>query len=298
MSYSNFKKALEEAKNLNEYEHGKGVSKEIIEQAEQALGIKFSRQLYEYLNIYGYIGFFGFDLDGIHDENFTDHGLVGETLDDRKNMNLPPKWVQIHNTCVDGECVYLDFEHLNSDGEPRAILGGYEGSDEYYVIEEEGEDFGDFLLKEVKLGHVRDINRLLSEEMVQSYLDRAKYWLERHRPFNPFVMWVLKDGTNIVVECSNKKTEEIYETLIEVTKNEVDKLKCFAICKEDEQDGRKIMKIHAEHEEGLSIETNASYIIKYGLFKNSIEIDIAKTIAKEAEYLVWKKSDIATLYFG
>ena len=146
MSYSNFKKALEEAKSLRAYRHGKGISREIIEKAEQVLEVKFSKQIYEYLHEYGYIQFCGFELQGIFDENFTERGIVSDTLERRNHEYLPPlppKWVQILDTCSDGECVYLDFEHINNEGEPRVILGGHEGANEYYIIKEEGVDLNE-----------------------------------------------------------------------------------------------------------------------------------------------------------
>lgn len=297
MSYSNFKKALEEAKSLRAYEHGKGMSREIIEKAEQVLGVKFSKQIYEYLHEYGYIQFYRFELQGIFDENFTERGIVRDTLERRSNKYLPPlppKWVQILDTCSDGGCVYLDFEHINNEGEPRVILGGHEGANEYYIIKEEGEDFGNFLLKAVRLEHEFNIYDLLNEEMSSQCINKAEMLLWEKAEFNPFIMWKLKNGENIILECCNKKIDEINPMLLEINKNERDKFQMVAITQKGVyKDGRKTIHIHAEHEEGLAIDVIVPYIAKNIFGIKYVEMQkIGERLIDQAKCLFWKNKPV------
>ena len=303
MSYSNFKKALEEAKSLRAYRHGKGVNREIIEKAEQALGVKFSKQIYEYLHEYGYIQLYGFELQGIFDENFTERGIVSDTLERRNHEYLPPlppKWVQILDTCSDGGCVYLDFEHINNEGEPRVILGGYGVENEYYEIQEEGEDFGDYLLKEVRLEREEEIDSVMEWEIANECIKRAKKNVLLKKEFNPFIMWKLKNGENVIIECNNKKIDEINPILIEICKNEIDKLQIIAITKKEKyNEQREAIDVHVEHEEGIAIDVKLQYGMKrgiYGIYGRYREmVKTKKYISDESECLFWKNKQRRTL---
>lgn len=140
MSYDNYKKGVEIAKELSRYFiKGGDVSKERIEEMEEKLNIKLSNQVYDYLHNYGYIGLI-----------YNDKQILKYTLKNREEWKLPLKWIEIYNYYDDGAYVYLDYDNINEEGEPRVILAEYNG-DRYQMLEVLGEDFGDFLLEEAKI---------------------------------------------------------------------------------------------------------------------------------------------------
>lgn len=90
-------------------------------------------------------------LYGIYPDVFN--GVYGDNaviapLQDRKKYNLPKEWLPIYDF-DDGYMGYLDYGNLNSEGEPRVIMAIYTGKN-YEVVEVIAEDFGDFLLQQVK----------------------------------------------------------------------------------------------------------------------------------------------------
>ena len=148
MSYQNFKKAIELAQQCNGYWDGGGKPSEIVAKAEKLVGIKFSRQNDQYFNKYGFIEFFGSEIFGIVKDDFagTHAGCAIEaTLQDRKNLSLPPKWITLY-FFDDGYYGYLDYSQLNEEGEPPVIMAIYNGK-EFVMVEKVAEDLGDFLLK-------------------------------------------------------------------------------------------------------------------------------------------------------
>jgi hypothetical protein len=151
MSYKNFEKALELAKNCKFYTTRGERDNKIIERAEELLGFKFSKQSFEFFKRLGYLSFLGNEFFGICKDDFsgTHAGCAIEaTLQDHKKLNLPLKWLTLY-FFDDGCYGYLDYSQLNKEGEPSVIMAIYNGK-KYIMVERVAEDFGDFLLKLVE----------------------------------------------------------------------------------------------------------------------------------------------------
>ena len=151
MSYKNFEKAIELAKKCDGYSNGGGKSFDIVSKAENLLDIKFSKQNFRYFNKLGFIEFYGNEIYGIVKDDFsgTYAGCAIEaTLTDREEYNLPKEWLTIY-FFDDGYMGYLDYGHLNEDGEPPVIMAIYDG-EKYVVTEKIAEDLGNFLLQLVE----------------------------------------------------------------------------------------------------------------------------------------------------
>ena len=148
MSYKNYIKAMELAPNCKYYTTVGGRTKEQIDKSEKLLGIKFSRQIKDFYENYGYLSFYGNEVFGIDpDDNsgFLEGNSVLYALNDRKEFNLPSEWIPIYNF-QDGNMAYLDYSKLNTENEPRVIMSLFNGV-KYGDIEILAEDFGDFLLQ-------------------------------------------------------------------------------------------------------------------------------------------------------
>lgn len=151
MSYSNYEKAIELAEKCDGYFVGEGKSISIITEAQRLLDIKFSKQLYNYLNKLGFLEFYGHEFFGIIKDDFSgipEGCIVEYSIVDRKAYNLPKEWLPIYNF-DDGYMGYLDHGNLNGEGEPRVIMAIFTGK-EYEIVEIISEDFGDFLLQKVE----------------------------------------------------------------------------------------------------------------------------------------------------
>jgi len=147
MSYQNFEKAIELAQQCDGYCDGGGKPSEIVAKAEELVGIKFSRQNNQYFKQHGYIEFFGSEVFGIVEDDFSGaHAgcAIEATLIDRNSLNLPQEWLTIY-FFDDGHYGYLDYSQLNEEGEPPVIKAIYDG-EKYVMVEKVAEDFGDFLL--------------------------------------------------------------------------------------------------------------------------------------------------------
>jgi len=147
MSYQNFEKALELAKLCQYYTTVGGKNVNTIEKAQEMFGYTFSKQNFQFYKQVGYLSFFGNEFYGIVKEDFS--GIytgcaIEATLQDRKDYNLPSKWLIIYDF-DDGYMGYLDYNQLNEEREPPVIMAIYDG-EKYVVVEKVAEDFGDFLL--------------------------------------------------------------------------------------------------------------------------------------------------------
>jgi hypothetical protein len=150
MSYTNYAKALELAKNCEGYFVEKGKTKDVISTAEKLVGLEFSKQHYDYLNKLGFLDFFGHEFHGIPKDDFSgipEGCMIKGALHFREKNNLPQKWIPIYNF-EDGHMAYLDYSDLNEQGEPRIIEAIYTG-EKYEITEVLAEDFGDFLLQQI-----------------------------------------------------------------------------------------------------------------------------------------------------
>lgn len=151
MSYQNFEKALELAKQCKFYTIAGEKSDEVVTKAEKLFGHKFSKQNYEFFKHLGYLSFFGNEFYGICKDDFSGEYVgcaIEATIQDRKKYNLPSEWLALY-FFDDGYYGYLDYSQLNNEGEPAAIMAIYNGKD-YVVVEKVAEDFGDFLLSSVE----------------------------------------------------------------------------------------------------------------------------------------------------
>ena len=151
MSYTNFEKAIELAKQCRFYTIKGSWPTEIVSKAEGFFGTKFSKQNYRFFKELGYLSFFGNEFYGICKDDFSGTYVgcsIEATLQDRKEYHLPCKWLIIYDF-GDGSMGYLDYSQLNEDGEPPVIMAIYNGKD-YSVVEKIAEDFGDFLLELVE----------------------------------------------------------------------------------------------------------------------------------------------------
>lgn len=153
MSYLDYEKAMKLAPECEFYTVIGGVSEETIKKAEEMLEICFSKQCKEFYKDYGYLSFLGNEIFGIDpddDSGILEGNSVAYALNDRKEYNLPVKWLPIYN-CQDGTMVYLDYSVLNQNGEPRVILAYYNGAS-YEIEDVIAEDFGEFVLQLVEEG--------------------------------------------------------------------------------------------------------------------------------------------------
>lgn len=152
MSYKSFVKAMKQAKKCDDYCIGEGVSDSVINKAEEILEIKFSKQLKEYLKTCGYMEFFGVELYGIIKSDFSsqvEEGCIVEwTLGERVRTHLNPKWLPIRFE-DDGGMAFLDFNNVDSSGEPCVILAVDSGNG-YEEIEELADDLGEYILELVE----------------------------------------------------------------------------------------------------------------------------------------------------
>ncbi|MCL2427547.1 MAG: SMI1/KNR4 family protein [Oscillospiraceae bacterium] len=151
MSYQNLEKAMELANECKFYTTVGGKSSEEISKSEELLGIKFSKQCILFYEKVGYLSFFGNEIFGISPDDqsgLLEGNSVAYALNDREQYNLPTKWIPFYNY-EDGHMAYFDYSLLNSDGEPRIIMGIYAG-DRYEIVEVVADDFGNFLLQLVE----------------------------------------------------------------------------------------------------------------------------------------------------
>ena len=151
MSYYNFQKSMKLAPQCKYYKMAGQQTDELIEKLENVYGFRLSMQHHEFFKEYGYIMFFGTEIYGIYKDVFEGiyaGNAVIATLRDREEYNLPKKWIPLYDY-DDGYKAYLDYAYLNSDNEPRVVLGIFTGQ-EYEMMEIISEDLGDFLLELVE----------------------------------------------------------------------------------------------------------------------------------------------------
>ena len=151
MSYNNFQKAVELATQCKYYKVAGQQTDDLIEKVAKVYGFKLSVQHHEFFKEYGYMMFFGTEIYGIYKEVFEGiyaGNAVIATLQDREEYNLPKEWIPVYDY-DDGYKAYLDYAHLNSENEPRVVLGVFTGK-EYETTEIIAEDLGDFLLEIVE----------------------------------------------------------------------------------------------------------------------------------------------------
>ena len=164
MSYESFKEALELVKQCKGYKRGKKIPKEYLDEAEEMLSIRFSKQNREYYEEYGYIAFGKYRLYGVlpNIEEPTDETIQRDaivfTLQCRDDYIFPEGFVPIldlsenktdyYFELAERPIIYFDYSQKNAEGEPIIV----KSMDDYedFSYEKVAEDFGDFLLGIVK----------------------------------------------------------------------------------------------------------------------------------------------------
>lgn len=150
MSWSNYEKALNLLEEHQEECDFVGERSEIlIEKAEDALGIKFSKMYRHFLLNYGAGNFGGEEVYGVIHENFLNSSIpdaIWYTLTERRDSSLPNNYLIIYDTTM-GDLFCLDFNKLNGENEPAVVSIdlGYDINEQ--PIELIAEDFGDFFLE-------------------------------------------------------------------------------------------------------------------------------------------------------
>lgn len=150
MSYGNYQKAVEIMSKNKEKCHFIGEhSKELIEKAEDVLGIKFSKIYKEFLIKFGAGNYGAEEILGVIDDDFEESSVpdgIWYTLTEREEVDLPMNLVVIYETGGD-ELICLDFNNLNEEQEPVVVayIPGENNKNQKY--EKIADDFGDFLLQ-------------------------------------------------------------------------------------------------------------------------------------------------------
>lgn len=126
--------------------------KELIQKAEERLGLSFPMSYKEFLLKFGAMSFGAEEIYGIVREDFDNSRVpdaIWFTLVERKQVNLPNHLLVIYDTGSE-ELYCLDFSRLNSESEP-AVVVFVPGVDlEYQRYEVISSDFGEFLLRRIK----------------------------------------------------------------------------------------------------------------------------------------------------
>ncbi len=153
MSKQSFDKAVRLVKKCEGFDCGEKVSSDVIEKAEQLLGLKFSEQERAYLSEFGYIELDGVELYGIINEDFEDDGeyegcMVEWTLHERKAGNIRWEWIALQFV-DEGGMMFLDHSDLDENGEPKVIFAEDDGEG-YKKIGRSADDLGDYLLELVE----------------------------------------------------------------------------------------------------------------------------------------------------
>ncbi len=139
------------AKDCNDYMDGGKSTTELMAKVNNALDVRLSKQHNDFSKNYRFIAFYGNDFYGIGKDTFNGvpgYNAVNTALYDREKYNLPKEWIPFY-FLDDGYMAYLDYGHLNNDGEPQVIAGIYTGQ-KYEMSEVIAEDLGDFLLQKVE----------------------------------------------------------------------------------------------------------------------------------------------------
>ncbi|MGE7184041.1 SMI1/KNR4 family protein [Peribacillus sp. NPDC006672] len=129
-----------------------GRSTELINLAEEKLGLRFTGLYLDYLQTFGAGNFGAQEIYGIISADFENSSVpdaIWYTLTERKEINLPSNLLVIYDTGSD-ELFCLDFNQLDDKGEPKVVsfVPGVELESQTY--EKIANDFGDFLLDLVK----------------------------------------------------------------------------------------------------------------------------------------------------
>jgi len=129
-----------------------GHTSELINLAEEKLGLKFTGLYSDYLQTFGAGNFGAQEIYGIISADFENSSVpdaIWYTLTERQESNLPSNLLVIYDTGSD-EIFCLDFNQLDDNREPKVVsfVPGVELESQTYEII--ANDFGDFLVDLVK----------------------------------------------------------------------------------------------------------------------------------------------------
>ena len=154
MSMQDLEKAFKILNQSSERKYISGPkSEELIRLAEKALGLKFPPTYRLFLHKYGCGGVRGLEIYGLTKEYSNDFNNLGSpngiwlTLDERKDDYLPHHFIIISDT-GDGYWYCLDASQPNDEGEYSVVVWGLDMAEK--DKEKVAEDFGEFLLNELK----------------------------------------------------------------------------------------------------------------------------------------------------
>lgn len=148
MSYHDYKKAMELAKNCKFYTTLDGKRQDEIDAAERNLNIKFSKEIKDFYLEYGYLSFEGneiFGIDPLDDSGILEGNSVTYALNEREQYGMPNEWLPFYNY-GDGYIVCQNYSTNNEEGEPEIISVFFDG-EKYAIDEKIANDFGEFVLR-------------------------------------------------------------------------------------------------------------------------------------------------------
>lgn len=120
--------------------------KNLIQDAEDALGVRFPRTYRKFLETLGCGDIEGLEFFGVIKDDFENSGIPDAVWLTRKEREsgLPKELVLIHAT-EDGTYLALDTSKMNDSEECPVVSCGVDGN-----IKEIASDFGEFLFSELK----------------------------------------------------------------------------------------------------------------------------------------------------
>ncbi|WNS75999.1 SMI1/KNR4 family protein [Bacillus sp. DTU_2020_1000418_1_SI_GHA_SEK_038] len=149
-TYQKAKQIILNEEEISDFVGGRTI--ELINLAEEKLGLRFTGLYLDYLKTFGAGNFGAQEIYGIINNDFENSSVpdaIWYTLTERKEINLPSNLLVIYDTGSD-ELFCLDFNQTDDNGEPKVVsfVPGVELKSQTYEII--ANDFGDFLLDLVK----------------------------------------------------------------------------------------------------------------------------------------------------
>lgn len=111
------------------------VTEKQIKEAENRLGVKFSKDYKEYLSAFGTASYYGHELTGICMDDASIN-VVDVTLAERTCFtNIPDEWYVIEQTHMDGIVIWQDEKGCLYKATPKKIKKICDSLQEYVVAE-------------------------------------------------------------------------------------------------------------------------------------------------------------------
>lgn len=151
MKYEEFKKILEEVKEQPFYRIMGVTSDEQLIDAQNLLGIKFSKQHRYFLKTLGTLSFSGYEFYGICKAGLNVPIVpcsIGLTIHERKKSNLDSNLIVLFSN-DDGYFGCLNYGSLNENAEPSVVLV-LPIPKKTVIIDTIASDFGEYIKKCIK----------------------------------------------------------------------------------------------------------------------------------------------------